>query len=288
MCPLCRQVIEWFKRTDTDVVQRTTLPSEVANVHGPSNVVSFALFTEASSQGRLQDVQTLAHEMFRPGVAIDSSPIVRACILACANGHVETARWLHEHFGLSGGHILGRSCFALNAACGGGHLPTVVWLVETFNVHGDHLNILGGRPICMAAASGHLHVLEWLAARGSLESLDPHVMPAAMEAACGHGQEEVVRWLVMRQPDVMLYGECILRAQWSGHHGLADWLRVFQTMVLGRQEAEVVNYRAPSTLPPLQQQQQQRRRRDQVAVRRRSPLRRLLSRIFGRPRIWAV
>jgi hypothetical protein len=138
-------------------------------------------------------------DFVRRADALGRTPLM----LACANGHVAVARWLHKNGGapdVAGVTYRGSTCMSF--ACRSGSLETCAWLLTTAGCPKHHLrqpDNAGLTPMHWAAAEGHTPVLHFLRAAGAgadVRSFDAEGYSPVWRASLGN-HAAACHWLLL-------------------------------------------------------------------------------------------
>lgn len=113
--------------------------------------------------------------------------------MACSFGHLETAVWLVETFGLTAADIKSSKTAAF---CVGKQLHMVQWLVETFNLDYADLSWPWDTALVVACHEGHLPTVKWLVRIFNPIAAD---IRNGKDAAQQFGHRDVVQWLDSRR-----------------------------------------------------------------------------------------
>jgi len=115
---------------------------------------------------------------------------------ACKDGHLETLRWLHSTFNLTGEDARVGNSYALQMACQYGHLEICQWLHSTFNLTGEDARAGNNSALLWACGNGHLETLRWLHSTFNLTRDDARARDnSALRWACNNGHLKICQWL---------------------------------------------------------------------------------------------
>ncbi len=161
------------------------------DLRGPSRAALLA----ACANDRLGAVQWLVRRLEFP-----EQTQVDAVHQACAAGRTGVAQWLAVHFGLELAVAVDeRGNTPLAAACSGGHLTTARWLVDQYGIGPREARADDNYALSIACANGHLDAAEWLITTFNLTVMDLSARRyAGLRWAYHDGEFDLVRTLMQR------------------------------------------------------------------------------------------
>jgi hypothetical protein len=133
--------VRWLTREFKPIFQETYCALHAACIHGQLNVAKmltreFNLTDDATTDRRL----TFSH--------------------ICGMGHLETAKWFHETFGITSEEVRREMCEPLRQACQYGHIHVAKWLKYTFDI--DARDVQRTQIFKTTCHAGHIDTAHWL------------------------------------------------------------------------------------------------------------------------------
>ena len=118
-----------------------------------------------------------------------------ALIECCANGHLDTMRWLKGRCNLTRDILFLENDNAFIHSCKNGHLEMVKWLTVTFEITRNEAILSNNEAFIKSCENGHVHVAEWLKTKFQLISKGVLHNNSAFIRSCGNGHLDMVKWL---------------------------------------------------------------------------------------------
>ena len=151
-----------------------------------------------SAYGYLEVLQHLASEaefkLTREDARADNNYALQR---ACANGRLDTAKWLVHRWALTAEDARARCSYALRHACENGHLAVAQWLTAIFDLTIEDARALDNYAFREACGNGHLSVVQWLVATFKLTIDDVQANNSAVLWSAGRARNyDIVQWLV--------------------------------------------------------------------------------------------
>jgi len=166
--------------------------------------------------------------------AADRDKVLEAFREACLENAHRIARRLEGVFELTGAEVRAHDNRILRLACGGGHLELARWLVDHFGL--TAADARAGRdsssytPLQLASARDRLEVARWLAGHFRLTETDAHLTHSyGFRAACANGHFGSAYWLAgYFGPAAGAEYLTAFADACRGHPGTARWLAHFR------------------------------------------------------------
>jgi ankyrin repeat protein len=142
----------------------------------------------------------------------------QAFILACSNGHLKIAKWLH----MLGADIHIRNDHAFILACYGGHLKIAKWLHNDSNINIGRIN----DAFIYSCKNGHFEITKWLHSLGAnINITDANTNIAVFALACYYNHIKIAKWLYSLGVNIHANNEdAFIQSCSKGCLQIAKWL----------------------------------------------------------------
>ena len=161
-------------------------------------------FLDCCENGDLENVKLLVTERNKQ----------KGFYLACENGHIEIAKFLHS----LGININSYNDVVFVWACRRGHIEMVKWL-QTLGVNINSIDDYAFRCVC---EDGHIEIAKWLYSLGvNINASNDY----AFRWACLNGHIEIVKWLIeINKKPFNIYKVYLQLLENSEHTELIEYL----------------------------------------------------------------
>ena len=181
--------------------------------------MSLLIFHEYCKSGNLLQAKLF----YESNPDIDISAMEYAFRVACANGHMDIAKWLLTVTPCI--NVRAKDDYAFRYACANGNIDVAKWLL-TVKLDID----ISAQDDCAfryAYAGGHLELAKWLL----IVKPDIDISAEndyAFRWACENGHMDIAKWLLEIKPDINISAYNDFAFNWAsknGHMEVAKWLQ---------------------------------------------------------------